>query len=243
MEFEKIGSISLTESIYKSLLGKILSGEWKPGDWFPAERDIAERMGVSRSSLHHAVLRLERDGFVRIIPRRGTQVSDYRKRPTPESLTAIMAYGSEELDEPLFRDLMNIRLWVETECARLACANIYESTLAEMREIADRLPKENAAVPDLIYRFHYRLTQASGNSIFAMMFRSFEPVLMVLLDRHYRLRAVDLEESAAMHGELLDHIEAKDEKAAVDCVRRILAQGVQVLEQRYRPETTEKKTE
>lgn len=56
MEFEKIGATSLTDTIYKSLLGKILSGEWKPGDWFPAERDIAEQMGVSRSSLHHAVL-------------------------------------------------------------------------------------------------------------------------------------------------------------------------------------------
>ena len=178
MEFEKIGATSLTESIYKSLLGKILSGAWKPGDFFPAERDIAEQMGVSRSSLHHAVLQLERDGFVHVLPRRGTQVADYRKKPTAQSLSAIMAYGSEELDEPLFHDLMDIRRLVEMECARRACDNIYPSTLREMREIADRLADENAAVPQLIYRFHYMLTQASGNSVFAMMFRAFEPVLL-----------------------------------------------------------------
>ena len=88
MEFEKIGATSLTDTIYKSLLGKILSGEWKPGDWFPAERDIAEQMGVSRSSLHHAVLQLERDGFVHVLARKGTQVADYRKKPTPQSLYA-----------------------------------------------------------------------------------------------------------------------------------------------------------
>ncbi len=234
MEFEKIDATSLTDTIYKSLLGKILSGEWKPGDRFPAERDIAGQMGVSRSSLHHAVLQLERDGFVHVLPRRGTEVADYRKKPTPQSLSAIMTYGSEELDEPLFRDLMDIRRWVEAECARRACANIYESTLREMREIAGRLTAENADVTQLIYRYHYMLTQASGNSIFAMMFRAFEPVLTVLIARHYSLRAVDLREAAAMHGELLDHIEAKDEDAAANCVERILAQGVDVLERRYR---------
>lgn len=234
MEFEKIGATSLTNTIYKSLLGKILSGEWKPGDWFPAERDIAEQMGVSRSSLHHAVLQLERDGFVYVLPRRGTQVADYRKKPTPQSLSAIMTYGSEELDEPLFHDLMDIRRWVEVESARRACTNIYESTLREMREIANRLAAENVGVAQLIYRYHYMLTQASGNSIFAMMFRAFEPVLMVLITRHYSLQAVDLQEAAAMHKELLDHIEAKDEDAAANCVERILAQGVNVLERKYK---------
>ena len=133
MEFEKIGATSLTESIYKSLLGKILSGAWKPGNFLPAERDIADQMGVSRSSLHHAVLQLERDGFVHVLPRRGTQVADYRKKPTPQSLSAIMAYGSEELDEPLFYDLMDIRRLVEMECARRACDNIYPSTLREIQ--------------------------------------------------------------------------------------------------------------
>ena len=236
MEFEKIASVSLTDNIYKSLLAKILSGEWKPGDFFPAERDIAEQMGVSRSSLHHAILQLERDGFVRVLARKGTQVADYRKKPTPQSLSAIMDYGSENLDEPLFHDLMDIRRLVEMECARRACTNIYPGTLREMREIADRLAEENAAVPELIYRFHYMLTQASGNSIFAMMFRAFEPVLLVLISRHYSLQAVDLKEAAAMQQELLDHIEARDEEAAAECVERLLAQGVHVLERKYRQE-------
>ncbi len=233
MEFEKIGAPSLISSIYRSLLGKILSGEWQPGDWFDAEREIAEQMGVSRSSLHHAILQLERDGFVHVVPRRGTQVADYRNMPTPQSLSVIMTYGSEELDEPLFRDLMDIRLWVETESARRACSNMDPATLAEMREIADRLAGENAGVTELIYRYHYLLTQASGNSIFSMMFRAFEPVLMVLIQRHYSLQAVDLQEAAAMHRELLDHIEAKDEEAAAACVQRLLAQGVNVLERKY----------
>ena len=89
-------------------------------------------------------------------------------------------------------------------------------------------------LPKLIYRYHYLLTQASGNSIFSMLFRAFEPVLLTLIARHYSLQAVDIHEAANMHKELLERIEAKDEQKAADCVRRLLLQGVSVLERKYR---------
>ena len=66
VRFERLGSSSLIDNIRATLLGKILSGELRPGDWLPAERDMSEQMGVSRSSLHHAVLQLESQGFLRI---------------------------------------------------------------------------------------------------------------------------------------------------------------------------------
>lgn len=234
IKFDKLKATSLVENITDVLRGEILSGELKCGEWLPAERDIAEQMGVSRSSLHQAVLQLESEGFLRIEPRRGTVVADYRKYPTPQSLSALFNYGSVELDEPLFKDMMDFRLWVETECARRACTNIYASTMREMRDIANRLESENVELPKLIYRYHYLLTQASGNSIFSMLFRAFEPVLLTLIARHYSLQAVDIHEAANMHKELLDRIEAKDEQKAADCVRRILLQGVTVLERKYR---------
>ena len=59
--FERLSAEPLTEKIARALLGKILSGELRPGEWLPAERDMAEQLGVSRSSLHHAVLQLESD--------------------------------------------------------------------------------------------------------------------------------------------------------------------------------------
>ena len=234
IKFDKLKATSLVENITDVLRGEILSGELKCGEWLPAERDIAEQMGVSRSSLHQSILQLESEGFLKIEPRRGTVVADYRKYPTPQSLSALFNYGSVELDEPIFKDMMDFRLWVETECARRACTNIYASTMREMRDIANRLESENVELPKLIYRYHYLLTQASGNSIFSMLFRAFEPVLLTLIARHYSLQAVDIHEAANMHKELLECIEAKDEQKAADCVRRLLLQGVSVLERKYR---------
>ena len=227
---------SLIETIYQALLARILSGELQPGDWLPAERELAEQMNVSRSSLHNALTQLESQGFVSVEPRRGTVVADYRKHPTPQSLSAVMSYSSFVIDESLFRDLMALRQLVESECARLACANIYPSTLAEMWEIAEELEAEGADLPDLIYRYHYLLTQASGNSVYSMIFRGFETVIKVLVARHFSLQAMDIREAAIMHRELLYHITKKDEASAVACIRRILRQGVDVLEERYRGE-------
>ena len=64
LAFEKINpAASLTESVVQSLLGKILTGELRASDRLPPERELAEKMGVSRSSVHLAVLELAGKGF------------------------------------------------------------------------------------------------------------------------------------------------------------------------------------
>ena len=231
--FEKVSPMSLCESAMQALRSKILSGELKAGEWLPAERDMAEQMGISRSSLHQAILELEYQGFVSIVPRRGTVVCDYRKYPTPQSLGALMSNDSLELDKSLFDDMMDFRLWLESECARCACRNIFSSTLEEMQQIVEELTKPGADVPDLVYSFHYKLTQASGNSLYSMVFRGFEPVLRATIEHHYSVKADDIRESARMRQVLLEHIKNRDEKAAADCVTAIIRQGINVLEERY----------
>lgn len=234
VSFERLGSASLIDNIRTALLGKILSGELKPGDWLPSERDMAEQMCVSRSSLHHAVLQLETQGFLKIEPRRGTVVADYRKHPTPSSLSALVGYGSLEIDEPLFHDFMDARIWLEKGSARRACQNIYESTFAEMSDIASHISPEAEDLPGMIYRYHYLLTQASGNSLFSMMFRAFEPVITTLITAYYTMPDADIPAEAAMHRELLEHIRAKDEDASAECAERLLRLGMDALGRKYR---------
>ena len=155
MELDKTNSQSLTESVVQLFLGKILSGEWKAGDRLSPEREIATQLGVSRSSVHLAILELAGKGFLESIPRQGTVVCDYRKHPTPGSLPLLMSYGSVDLGKDLFSDMMDTRLLLEPEAARLACSNIYESTFREMQELLNELPRPDADVTDILYRFHF----------------------------------------------------------------------------------------
>lgn len=229
----KTPSNSISYGISKELLGKILSGELKAGCHLPAEREIAERLGVSRASVHQALVELEMQGFVSIVPRHGTVVNDFRKYPTTQSLEALMSSDSLELDRSIFDDMMDTRLWLESECARRACTHIYDTTLREMQEIVDKLTEPGADLTDLIYSFHYKLTQASGNSLYAMIFRGFEPVLRNMIAHHYSVKHEDIVVSAAMRQELLDRIREKNEDAAEKCVSAIIRQGIDVLKERY----------
>lgn len=231
--FNKLDMPSLQEAVLQSLLGKILSGQLKPGEWLPAERDMAEQMGVSRSSLHQAILSLNSRGFLRIVPRRGTMVIDYRKHPTPQSLETLMSYDSTELDYSLFDDMMSARVWLETECVRRACTNIYESTMLEMQQLIDEMKEQSSDLSDLVYRFHYQLTQASGNSIYSMIFRGFEPIIRKLISKHYDICSADRDICVSRHQRVLDAIAKKDESMAEAAVIDILSRGIDIISEKY----------
>ena len=231
--FEKSTKCSLTENVVNVLLGRILSGDLKAGDWLLPERELAKDMGVSRSSVHLAVLELVEKGFLKTVPRRGTVVCDYRKHPTPGSLTLLMSYGSTDIEKELLSDMVETRLLLETESARLACSNIYETTFNEMQEIVNALGQQDADVTDLLYGFHYRLVQASGNSIYSMIFRGFEPVLRSLIGLHYNNQSVDLPESIQRHQALLDAISKRDEVLAAQLAREIVTQGITAIKPQY----------
>ena len=97
----------------------------------------------------------------------------------------------------------------------------------------DELAQEPEDPTDILYRFHYLLTAASGNSVYSMIYRGFETVLCTLIRQHYSMRAGDIKESARLHQQLLDVIRAKDESGAKELACSILTQGITVLQERY----------
>lgn len=231
--FGKINAPSLKEICVQEILTRILSGELKPGDRLPAERELADAMGISRSSVNHGIMELENMGFLTITPRRGTIVNDYRSHPTPQSLAAVMRYSSAQMEQSLFSDLVATRLLIEVESARLACTNIYDTTVAKMQTLVEQLSREPEDPTEILYRFHYLLTAASGNSVYSMIYRGFETVLCSLIRQHYRMHSEDIKETALLHGELLDAIIRKDEQAAQELARKIITQGISALKERY----------
>jgi len=72
-----LGYKSLKNLVYKYIRDQMQSGELKQGDTINMER-TAHRLGVSKTPLREALIKLEAEGFVRIIPWRGVFVSELK---------------------------------------------------------------------------------------------------------------------------------------------------------------------
>ena len=96
---------TLGERIFKELKNDILSDFYAPGERLLYEK-VAERLGVSMTPLKDALLKLEQEGLVRNIARRGTFVTQLTERDIMEYSQIRMALESLAIDLVCVRDLI-----------------------------------------------------------------------------------------------------------------------------------------
>jgi DNA-binding GntR family transcriptional regulator len=65
---------SLKEQVYEYLSGQLEKGEIRPGTTLNLDK-TSQKLGVSRTPLRDALLQLEMEGFVSILPRRGVIIN------------------------------------------------------------------------------------------------------------------------------------------------------------------------
>jgi len=90
------GNVVLKDRIYKALKKAITSVNVyaDPGEHRLDERQLSEDLGVSRTPVREALCRLEQEGFVRTVPRRGAFVARKGKRQILDMITVWAALES-----------------------------------------------------------------------------------------------------------------------------------------------------
>ena len=73
-DINPIQTKSLKDQVYEFLEGQIHSQDLKPGDTINLEK-TSRSLGISRTPLRDALLLLQLEGFVTILPRRGIVVN------------------------------------------------------------------------------------------------------------------------------------------------------------------------
>lgn len=230
-EIEPIQAQSLKEACIERLEHMILSGELAIGERLPSEREFAARLNVSRPVLHQALVDLETKGLVRIEPRKGVYISDYRRDGSLAILSSLLSYHDGQLSSDLSQSLIDMRLLVETEAARLAALNRTAAQIAELRQLldAERLAAGEApqALTDLDFSFHHTVAIASGNLVYPLILNSFKDVYTSLTGEFFR-RNFDtdvIEEVQRYHRQVVDALEVKDPDAAGRAMAEMLRHG------------------
>lgn len=80
--------MSIRERAYRYLKSLILKGEFKPGARL-IERELASKLNISRTPIREALFRLESEGFVKTVPRKGVIVSDISVNEIIEVFTIL----------------------------------------------------------------------------------------------------------------------------------------------------------
>ena len=148
--------LPLRDVVFKTLRQAILTGDLKPGERL-MEIHLANKLGVSRTPIREAIRKLELEGLVIMVPRRGAQVAQITEKSMSDVLEVRRA-----LDE-LAVELACLRITdEEKEHLKEACLHFEKVVVTnDVREIA----KADVAFHDIIFSStgNARLTQMVNN--------------------------------------------------------------------------------
>ena len=111
--------LPLRDVVFHTLRQAILKGDLKPGERL-MEIQLAKKLGVSRTPIREAIRKLELEGLVLMIPRKGAEVA--------------------EITEKNLRDVLEVRGALEKLAVQLACDQITKAQIHELREAAGAFP-------------------------------------------------------------------------------------------------------
>ena len=186
---------SLGQTITERLRDQILINQLKPGERLIAD-DLALTFVVSRSMIREALLLLATEGFINIVPRKGTFVTQ---------MSAKQA-----------NDLFEVRLLLEGQVASLAAERRTTENLRELRETANRgmataLAGNVDQLPALNTRFHNLLADTADNDYLTETLSRLSNIIQWVYSRRIIERSTD---SWKEHLRIVDAIERMDPAAA-----------------------------
>ena len=110
--------LPLRDVVFNTLRQAILKGELAPGERL-MEIQLAEKLGVSRTPIREAIRKLELEGLVLMIPRKGAEVA--------------------RISENNLRDVLEVRRTLEELAVDLACQRMTEDELEELKKQTDHI--------------------------------------------------------------------------------------------------------
>jgi DNA-binding GntR family transcriptional regulator len=139
--------LPLRDVVFKTLRQGILTGELKPGERL-MEIHLAQKLGVSRTPIREAIRKLELEGLVTMIPRRGAEVA--------------------QMTEKSLQDVMEVRRALDVLSAELACDRMTEEEKKALCQACQEFEKAVKAenfkkIAEKDVALHNIITEAARN--------------------------------------------------------------------------------
>ncbi len=194
--------LPLRDVVFNTLRKGILTGELKPGERL-MEIHLANRLGVSRTPIREAIRKLELEGLVTMIPRRGAEVA--------------------QITEKSMKDVLEVRRALDALCAELACERISEEEKQRLKESCAEFEraiktKDATVIAKADVALHDIMVEATGNQRLVQLVNN-------LAEQMYRYRFEYIKDESQHerlveeHRMIYDSILRKDCAAAAEAAR------------------------
>lgn len=216
---QPIARSPLYEQVARRLQNFIAGQNLQPGDRLMSERELAERLGVSRTSVRQALTALRVMGLVDI--RHGDGM--YLQKPPADLISSLATeVANAEVDHPM---IWEVREGIEVQAARLAARRSTPSDLQAMRdalEAMERSIERGADGVDGDRLFHLAIVDAAHNHLLKQLVAHLADVMDRTSEASLSLPG-RAPRSLAAHRAILDAIEARDEDRAATAMREHVA--------------------
>lgn len=195
--------LPLRDVVFNTLRQEILTGKLKPGERL-MEIHLANKLGVSRTPIREAIRKLELEGLVIMIPRRGAEVAQI----TLKSL----------------EDVMEVRRALDVLAIELACERMSQEELNSLFEACENFnaavkTKDTRKIAEADVAFHDIIVLSTGNARLIQLVNN-------LSEQMYRYRFEYLKDAASHamlqqeHKEMYHSISKKDKITAANVVKK-----------------------
>jgi len=191
----------LRDMVFDVLMSAIMQGQLSPGERL-LEVQLADEMGVSRTPVREAIRRLELEGFVVMVPRKGAYVAG--------------------LSINYVEEVYEIRTVLETLAVRLAAQRMQPADYAQLDELSEKMRAtwQEGNVDNWVSldaSFHELLYKFSRNERLVAMMNN----IMEQLSRYRIISLANVEvrhNSLSEHQELIEALKRHDSEAAATAV-------------------------
>ena len=203
LKFNSNEYLPLRDVVFNTLRQAIITGEFAPGERL-MEIALAERLGVSRTPVREAIRKLELEGLVVLIPRKGAEVA--------------------QITEKDLRDSLEVRCNLEELAVKLACERItgegeekLKLALEDFKQAVEKQDFQNIVDSDIA--FHDVIFEATQN-------HRLMQIASNLREQVYRYRVQYIKDDKLHpvleeeHRMIVDYILKKDVQNAVNTMKK-----------------------
>lgn len=214
VNFESIKKKTASQIVADRIMVQIQSKALAPGQKLPAEREMAEMLGVGRSSVREAVKALTVIGYLYVQQGKGTYVSldTYSKEIS-------VRHFMESLDVADINSLLETREVIECQVVALAAGRANAKHILQIGEAIIRMQQQDLSPNDFLNadrEFHFALAVAADNIVLYEMVK----LLIEQVQQHDENYITDSwdgrQKTIASANNLLMHIRRNDPKKAAE---------------------------